>query len=129
MGCGCRKTQILFSPNAFLIIVSSSVPRNSSKTEKTSCPCFLSHCDTAGPAHSSTRKRIYAASTSGMKLVLASDLAEKKTDMPGYYPESVLRILPVFPTLSLREPADYDDGKNNTEFHRIMPDPDGLGLT
>jgi hypothetical protein len=52
---------------------SYSMPRASSYTEKTSCFCARNHCATAGPVHSSTRKRIYVGSNNGTNVVFARD--------------------------------------------------------
>ncbi len=54
------------------------LPRASSKTEKTSWDRSRSQRATAGPVHSSTRKRIYTDSaTSGMNAALDKDCDAK----------------------------------------------------
>ena len=68
--CEQNEPAFLLQPQIGLLI---SMPRASSYTEKTSCFCARNHCATAGPVHSSTRKRIYVGSNNGTNVVFARD--------------------------------------------------------
>ena len=68
--CEQNEPAFLLQPQIGLLI---SMPRASSYTEKTSCFCARNHCATAGPVHSSTRKRIYVGSSNGTNVVFARD--------------------------------------------------------